>query len=183
MNARPTPCRPRSCVQCMDRPDYENAPDTTNLHLKAEEPSIFAKISSFHGIFFLIHLHLVYFLDSTSKEIGLTLKIEGACMQLRMKVVKGKPHGHCLQFPNGEFMFGRGPECDVRPNSDLVSRQHCLLQVTNEGALIRDLGSRNGTLINGELVVGERTLVHGDTLQLGPLVLEVILETASADAS
>jgi predicted component of type VI protein secretion system len=97
-------------------------------------------------------------------------------MQLRMKVVQGKPRGHCLVFPNGKFMFGRGPECDVRPNSDLISRQHCLLQVDDERALIRDLGSRNGTLINGRLVTGEQTLAHGDTLQLGPLVLEVILD-------
>lgn len=97
-------------------------------------------------------------------------------MQLRLKVVKGKPHGHCLRFPNGEFMFGRGPECDVRPNSDLVSRQHCLLQVTDQCAVIRDLGSRNGTLVNGKLILGEHKLTHGDTLQLGPLVLEVMLE-------
>ncbi|MBI2808804.1 MAG: FHA domain-containing protein [Planctomycetes bacterium] len=97
-------------------------------------------------------------------------------MQLRMKVVKGKPQGHCLSFPVGEFMFGRGPECDVRPNSDLVSRQHCLLQVAGERALIRDLGSRNGTLINGQLVAGEQVLSNGDTLQIGPLVLEVLME-------
>ena len=102
-------------------------------------------------------------------------------MNLRLKVVKGKPRGHCLVFPNGEFMFGRGPECDVRPNSDLVSRQHCLLQITDDGALIRDLGSRNGTLINGQLVVGEHRLSHGDTLQLGPLVLEVLLGIAPVD--
>ena len=103
-------------------------------------------------------------------------------MHLRMKVVKGKPHGHCLQFPIGEFMFGRGPECDVRPNSDLVSRQHCLLHVTDEGALLRDLDSRNGTLINGQLLHGERNLIHGDTIQLGPLVLEVLLEPEGSEA-
>ncbi len=102
-------------------------------------------------------------------------------MQFRLKVVKGKPNGHCLFFPAGEFMFGRGPECDIRPNSDLVSRQHCLLQVTAFGALIRDLGSRNGTLVNGHLVDGEQALRHGDTLQLGPLVLEVLVEAVPTD--
>jgi len=94
-------------------------------------------------------------------------------MKLRLVVVKGKPRGHSLVFPNGEYMFGRGPQCDVRPNSDLVSRQHCLLQVTQDAARIRDLGSRNGTLVNGQLVVGEQQLHDGDTLQLGPLVLQV----------
>ena len=97
-------------------------------------------------------------------------------MHLRLKVVQGKPRGHCLSFPAGEFMFGRGPECDVRPNSDLVSRQHCLLKVTEEVAMIRDLGSRNGTLVNGKLVTAEQALGHGDTLQVGPLVLEVLLK-------
>jgi pSer/pThr/pTyr-binding forkhead associated (FHA) protein len=101
-------------------------------------------------------------------------------MQLRMKVVQGKPRGHCLVFPVGKFMFGRGPECDIRPNSDLISRQHCLLQVGTDSATIRDLGSRNGTLVNGLLLTREHTLAHGDTLQLGPLVLEVILEATPA---
>jgi pSer/pThr/pTyr-binding forkhead associated (FHA) protein len=101
-------------------------------------------------------------------------------MQFRLKVVKGKPRGHCLSFPAGEFMFGRGPECDVRPNSDLVSRQHCLVQITDDRAVIRDLGSRNGTLVNGQLVVGERELVNGDTIQIGPLVLEVIVEAVAS---
>jgi pSer/pThr/pTyr-binding forkhead associated (FHA) protein len=101
-------------------------------------------------------------------------------MHLRLKVVKGKPRGHCLLFPKGQFMFGRGPECDVRPNSDLVSRQHCLLNVTEDGATINDLGSMNGTLINGQLVTNARLLTHGDTVQIGPLVLEVILESEAA---
>ena len=97
-------------------------------------------------------------------------------MQLKMRVVRGKPKGHCLMFPPGEFMFGRGPECDVRPNSDLVSRQHCLLAITDDGALIRDLGSANGTLVNGQLVVGDRKLDDGDTVEIGPLVLQVLID-------
>jgi pSer/pThr/pTyr-binding forkhead associated (FHA) protein len=97
-------------------------------------------------------------------------------MPLRLKVIKGKPRGHCLSFPVGEYMFGRGPECEVRPNSDLVSRQHCLLQVTDESISIRDLGSMNGTLVNDQLVTDTRPLAHGDKVQIGPLVLEVLLD-------
>jgi pSer/pThr/pTyr-binding forkhead associated (FHA) protein len=97
-------------------------------------------------------------------------------MYLRLKVVRGKPRGHCLSFPAGEYMFGRGPECDVRPNSDLVSRQHCLLHVAEDSVAIRDLGSMNGTLVNGQLLTAARPLAHGDTLQIGPLVLEVLLD-------
>lgn len=98
-------------------------------------------------------------------------------MSFQLKVAKGKPRGHCLKFPVGEFLIGRGPECDVRPNSDLVSRQHCLLQITEDRVTIRDLGSMNGTLVNGQLVTETRTLIPGDHLQIGPLILEVVGDT------
>jgi pSer/pThr/pTyr-binding forkhead associated (FHA) protein len=97
-------------------------------------------------------------------------------MDVQMLVVQGKARGQYLRFPRGEFVFGRGPECHVRPNSEWVSRQHCMLRVTRDGALIRDLGSTNGTVINGTRVLGERRLEQGDQLQLGPLVLEVVLK-------
>jgi pSer/pThr/pTyr-binding forkhead associated (FHA) protein len=56
------------------------------------------------------------------------------------------------------------------------------LRVTPGGAFLRDLGSTNGTLINGQLVTAERQLSPGDQIQLGPLVLEVCFP-ASAPAS
>jgi pSer/pThr/pTyr-binding forkhead associated (FHA) protein len=107
-------------------------------------------------------------------------------MTLKLKIVQGKPRGFDLHFPKGEFVFGRGPECHVRPNSDLVSRQHCLLHVDDAGAQIRDLGSTNGTLVNGKRVRDARALKDGDTVQLGPLVLKVMFqpsENAGLDGS
>jgi pSer/pThr/pTyr-binding forkhead associated (FHA) protein len=102
-------------------------------------------------------------------------------MRIKMRVVRGKPRGHAIQFPEGEFVFGRGPECHIRPNSELVSRQHCLLRVSETGVQVRDLGSSNGTLVNGTRVVEERALQDGDVLQLGPLVLQLVLEEDTAD--
>lgn len=97
-------------------------------------------------------------------------------MKFKMLVIRGEPRGKCLAFPPGEFVIGRGSECHIRPKSDWVSRQHCLLRVTRGGAIIRDLGSTNGTLVNGVRVVGERKLIDGDHVQLGPLVFEARLE-------
>ncbi len=96
-------------------------------------------------------------------------------MTVKLLVVQGRPSGKSLVFHSGDYFFGRGPECHVRPESDWVSRQHCILRVTGEGAFVRDLGSRNGTLVNGSLVLGERLLDEGDHLQVGPLVFEVHL--------
>src|SRR5262249_14419396 len=49
------------------------------------------------------------------------------------------------------------------------------------GASICDLGSRNGTLVNGSLVVGERPLRHGDLVQIGPLVFAVRFPQAAVE--
>jgi pSer/pThr/pTyr-binding forkhead associated (FHA) protein len=98
-------------------------------------------------------------------------------MAIKLLVIQGKPQGKCLLFRVGrEYIFGRGAECHIQPNSDWVSRQHCMLRVTSEGTLIRDLGSRNGTLVNGVRLLGgaERPLRHGDQLQVGPIVFEVL---------
>src|ERR1700730_11389234 len=104
-------------------------------------------------------------------------------MKVKLLVVHGRPQGKSLLFPHGEFVFGRGNECHIRPNSDWVSRQHCLLRVTADRVSIRDMGSRHGTLVNGERLIGERPLVHGDMLQVGPLVFQVCLEvTVETDA-
>jgi pSer/pThr/pTyr-binding forkhead associated (FHA) protein len=97
-------------------------------------------------------------------------------MDVQMRIVQGRPRGKCLSFPAGEFVFGRGPECHVRPNSPWVSRQHCLLRIGAEGVRVRDLGSTNGTLVNGTRLVGEREMRPGDQLQVGPLVLELVAE-------
>ena len=99
---------------------------------------------------------------------------------IQLRVVQGRPAGKCLKFARGDFYFGRGAECQVRPNSDWVSRQHCLLRVTPVGVTLRDLGSRNGTLLNGALLTGEQPLRHGDQIQIGPVVFEVGLEAGPA---
>jgi len=56
-----------------------------------------------------------------------------------------------------------------------------MLRIGKDGIAIRDLGSSNGTLVNGERVVGERPLGAGDQLQVGPLVLQLVLEETVVD--
>lgn len=97
-------------------------------------------------------------------------------MDVKMLIVRGRARGKYLCFPKGEFVFGRGPECHIRPNSPWVSRQHCLLRIAEGSVHIRDLGSSNGTLVNGERVTDERPLQEGDQLQVGPLVLKLVLD-------
>ena len=102
-------------------------------------------------------------------------------MTAKLVVVQGRPAGKTLSFPDGVYYFGRGEECHVRPNSEWVSRQHCMLRVAADVVSLRDLGSRNGTLVNGARLDGERLLVDGDRLQIGPLVFEFHLVETEAE--
>ncbi len=96
-------------------------------------------------------------------------------MELTLKVVSGKHAGQKLRIPTPKFLIGRGEDCHLRPNSDLVSRHHCILFVGDSGAAVRDLNSRNGTFVNDERISGDRPLRAGDRLKIGQLTFEVRL--------
>jgi pSer/pThr/pTyr-binding forkhead associated (FHA) protein len=102
-------------------------------------------------------------------------------MNVKLLVVQGRPVGKTILFGPGDYFLGRGPECYLRFNSEWVSRQHCVLRVGMNHAAMRDLGSRNGTLVNGVLLAGDHTLAQGDKVQIGPVVFEVFLVEGSGE--
>lgn len=63
--------------------------------------------------------------------------------------------------------IGRSSECQISLDDPLVSRVHAQLTFTDNGALVRDLGSRNGVRVNGHLIASETPLQHKDRLRLG----------------
>lgn len=79
-----------------------------------------------------------------------------------------------LQLPSGERVtvghrvvtLGRLPECTVTLNDPNVSRRHAEIRPGSELTIV-DLGSTNGTKVNGLRIEGERVLVDGDIISLG----------------
>jgi predicted component of type VI protein secretion system len=65
-----------------------------------------------------------------------------------------------------EILIGRSPRCDLRLDVPEVSRRHCMLLTTHRQVVVEDLQSCNGTVVNGEAVLGRRELASGDILQL-----------------
>ena len=57
----------------------------------------------------------------------------------------------------------------------MISRHHCVLLVEEGYIGVRDFGSKNGTYVNRERVVGERELKAGDRLSIGPLEFEIVV--------
>ena len=81
------------------------------------------------------------------------------------------------RFPvrRGEYILGRSPYCSIVVSNALASRQHCAVRLNASGLTIVDLGSRNGTSVNGEKLRDERMLNPGDIIRVGSDGIEVIL--------
>jgi hypothetical protein len=62
--------------------------------------------------------------------------------------------------------IGRSPDCDIFLDDVTVSRRHAEVARSDEGVTVKDLGSLNGSYVNGERV-DERTLSTGDEVQIG----------------
>src|SRR5688500_8501384 len=77
-----------------------------------------------------------------------------------------------------QVTIGRSPEATLPVDHALVSRQHAMLWRRRRSLYVRDLGSRNGTRVNGErLQSTERALVGGDVVAVGPL--EIVVAVAN----
>jgi DNA-binding winged helix-turn-helix (wHTH) protein len=80
----------------------------------------------------------------------------------------------------GENLIGRDPEAAVCVDSTTVSRRHALIIVSAEGAVLRDLESKNGTFLRGRRVEAPTPLVDGDEVKVGSATMTF---RASAGAS
>jgi len=85
-----------------------------------------------------------------------------------------EPPAYCLRWGaieiplgEGENVLGRGPECGCRIASSRVSRQHARIVVRGRSVRLEDLGSKNGTHVQGRPVDGPTSLADGDVILLG----------------
>jgi pSer/pThr/pTyr-binding forkhead associated (FHA) protein len=99
-------------------------------------------------------------------------------MQVILQRLARAPAETRLVLPAGQYEVGRAERCHIRLADRSVSRQHCLLSVTQDAAFVRDLGSRNGTGVNGQRVAGERRLAPGDHLAIASLCFRVLISLA-----
>ncbi|QDV34784.1 FHA domain-containing protein [Tautonia plasticadhaerens] len=82
-----------------------------------------------------------------------------------------------------EYVIGREPSCDLRPDHGRVSKRHCRLFWRGERLLVEDINSADGTSINDERIHAPGELRDGDELGVGPVhYLVMIGEPAELDA-
>jgi transcriptional regulator with GAF, ATPase, and Fis domain len=110
--------------------------------------------------------------DSTINLGAREAPAEGASSDCLYLVIFEKESAWMHELPAvGEVLIGRSPRADLRLQDSGVSRRHALLQVTGPVVTVADMDSQNGTLVNGERVVGARPLVSGDVVTLGGTTL------------
>jgi pSer/pThr/pTyr-binding forkhead associated (FHA) protein len=103
-------------------------------------------------------------------------------MEVKLVVVGGKQSGTEIPIRAPKFLIGRGEECQLRPQSHLISRKHCAISIVEGQAAIEDFGSTNGTFVNGEKLEQPRTLRDGDRIKVGMFELEFRVRRDAAEA-
>jgi uncharacterized OB-fold protein len=84
-----------------------------------------------------------------------------------------------LKLDANDFVVGRTAGCHLVLGDALVSRRHAIFRVTPEGVEVRDLGSRNGVLVNGSRIDGPAVLRDGDQVRIG--AQDLLLSTVERD--
>ncbi len=92
---------------------------------------------------------------------------------------RGAKRGTEVIIQREQTLIGRSRSCQVCIPAPQVSRQHCAILIENGQVIVRDLGSTNGTFVNG-VQVSEQQLTTGDTLTIGNVVFLVKVEEAEA---
>jgi pSer/pThr/pTyr-binding forkhead associated (FHA) protein len=95
---------------------------------------------------------------------------------VRLVVLDGPDSGR--EFPlAGAFAIaiGRAEEAGIVIDDDQVSRRHALVTVFDDGARIDDLGSTNGTWVNGARIAVPHPLLEGDELRVGGTRLRLLI--------
>lgn len=91
-------------------------------------------------------------------------------MKVQLRVLSGSRSGDTLVFSSDYISIGRHPESDLQfdPQHDLdVSARHAAIVSVGERWMLRDLGSRNGTLVNGHRITGDAALDDTDHISFG----------------
>jgi len=100
-----------------------------------------------------------------------------------LRFISGKYQGG--EFPvtaNKEIVVGRSSDLDMVLVEDMVSRKHARINLQTDGIWIEDLGSTNGTFVNGEKIKRAR-LKEGDRILIGTSILKVIAGDGSPEST
>ena len=95
-------------------------------------------------------------------------------MEPKLAAVAGPRQGTVISLDAARTHVGRDATNELCLQSMWVSRRHCVIERRGAGVTITDLGSHNGTFVNG-VPVKERALMHGDQVRIGDSIFLILL--------
>jgi DNA-binding NtrC family response regulator/pSer/pThr/pTyr-binding forkhead associated (FHA) protein len=103
--------------------------------------------------------------QATTAMLGVTAGGLAAAIERTYLMVFSHSAARAVPLPrHGELVIGRAADAEIRLEDASVSRQHAILSMEGGRAVLRDLGSQNGTHVGGVRVAGERALRTGDVI-------------------
>jgi pSer/pThr/pTyr-binding forkhead associated (FHA) protein len=94
-------------------------------------------------------------------------------MSFQLVVLQGRAAEQAIRLGSGVTTIGRQTGCQLTVRSSQVSRKHCQVFERDGRLVVKDLGSSNGTIVNGKKVDGLHVLSTGDILHVGPIKFRV----------
>lgn len=103
------------------------------------------------------------------KETPLKTKRIGETIVMPLKASLIDKHDHTLIYPlNFETnSIGRGTHCNIHIENDSVSQEHATIAIQNGQYILKDLGSKNGTYLNGTRIDNSKNLTSGNFIKFG----------------
>ncbi|MBI1860558.1 MAG: GGDEF domain-containing protein [Deltaproteobacteria bacterium] len=117
-------------------------------------------------------------IDKTEVADSDTLKIrleEAKSSAPVLVVISGRPLGKSFFVTRDGMILGRDLEADIQIAETAISRKHTEFKVTDEGIVVVDLGSTNGTYVN-DVKIGKKVLQDGDLIRTGNTILKFLKE-------
>ena len=91
----------------------------------------------------------------------------------KLIAVGGPIRGKEFELKEGENILGRSDDCDLVIVQDGVSKRHLKLTINKDSAYIEDLGSSNGTIVNGKTIT-KLSLKNGDKIVLPNIIFQIL---------
>ncbi len=97
---------------------------------------------------------------------------------MNLLIVQGPQRGQTVRLLNSRFVIGRDKSCDLQIPVPMISRRHCAIIRENSQFYLEDLGSRNGTCINGQRITDRVLLNEGDLIEVDDSALRFVADDA-----